>query len=88
VAAFRPKLLAMAGGKGCRRAMIKNKSDKDTNKDATKAELTAAYELIMLTVRNDKLTRRNPLSAGSVTNTQKPPCIWVIARPYNLYLDI
>ena len=23
--AFRPKLLAMAGGKGCRRAMIKNK---------------------------------------------------------------
>src|SRR6056297_2396582 len=53
--AFRPKLLAMAGGKGCRRAMIKNKSDKDVDKDATKEELTAAYELIMLTVRDDKL---------------------------------
>jgi hypothetical protein len=53
--AFRPKLLAMAGGKNCRRAMIKNKSDKDVDKDATKEELTAAYEFIMLTVRDDKL---------------------------------
>jgi hypothetical protein len=49
--AFRPKLLAMAGGKSCRRAMIMNKSDKDVNKDDTKEELTAAYKLIMLTVR-------------------------------------